>query len=303
MFIDLSMQTTVKITSISTEDFYNYLYWDYRIYDLRSQVDYIRSHICRAHSMNPSSVITVDVVAEIDAQIVNDYGKAEQPSEILLYADGDTHDNRDAYMLQMQILKILVTYLTSNKNPHNNLLTKIHILTDGFENFHTMFPFLCSDHLYYIECSQLSWPSYIIPHLYLGSSMCRNELVMSMLKITHIMSLSDYAEKPMQSCSFETLHWQVADSSSTNLLAIFPRAVVWISKAINHDGGNVLVHCDQGVSRSASIVIAYLLYSNTNFCTVEDALDYVRSKRSIVKPNASFLQQLEQYIGNRDVKK
>ena len=56
-----------------------------------------------------------------------------------------------------------------------------------------------------------------------------------------------------------------------------------------HDGV-VLVHCQAGVSRSATIVIAYIMeYSSLS---MQKAYDYVKSKRTIVAPNLGFMGQL-----------
>jgi protein-tyrosine phosphatase len=52
----------------------------------------------------------------------------------------------------------------------------------------------------------------------------------------------------------------------------------------------VLVFCALGVSRSASIVIAYIMKKyNKNY---EDAIDIVQKKRSIIEPNQGFIKQL-----------
>lgn len=59
------------------------------------------------------------------------------------------------------------------------------------------------------------------------------------------------------------------------------------------EGGKVLVHCHGGVSRSASIVIAYLIYSqNLDF---EKALSLVQLRRPIALPNTGFQRQLKEY--------
>lgn len=289
----MSNNLSIRINDISIDDLYNYLYWDYRIYDIRSKEDYIKSHICRSHNIYPFPMITIDAIVDIDTQIADDYGKAEQPSEVIIYTDNKIHQN---YQLEMEIFNLLLTYLTSSKNPSNKLLKEVHILKDDYENFHSKYPYLCSDSIYFDQCSQLVWPSYISENLYLGSSMCRNEMVISMLKITHIMSFSDYQENKLQLPNVKTSHWQISDSLSSKMLPLFPSVVKWISNAINDENGIVLVHCEQGVSRSATVIIAYLLTSNGNFSTVDAALNYVRSKRSVIKPNASFLQQLEEYL-------
>jgi protein-tyrosine phosphatase len=55
-------------------------------------------------------------------------------------------------------------------------------------------------------------------------------------------------------------------------------------------GKQVLVNCYAGVSRSTTIVLAYLIYKNK--WNVQDAMTFVRSKRPIVNPNYGFISQL-----------
>lgn len=55
----------------------------------------------------------------------------------------------------------------------------------------------------------------------------------------------------------------------------------------------VLVHCYAGVSRSPALVIAYLMA--TKGWGLEEAYDFVKERRRIIKPNRSFINQLEQW--------
>ena len=58
-------------------------------------------------------------------------------------------------------------------------------------------------------------------------------------------------------------------------------------------GRNVLVHCHAGVSRSAAIIVAYLIKKeHTNLAK---ALATLRSKRPRAKPNDAFMQQLKKF--------
>jgi protein-tyrosine phosphatase len=56
---------------------------------------------------------------------------------------------------------------------------------------------------------------------------------------------------------------------------------------------NVLVHCQAGVSRSVTIVAAYLMKENR--IDYVSSLDLIRSKRPQICPNKGFLKQLKQY--------
>ena len=81
---------------------------------------------------------------------------------------------------------------------------------------------------------------------------------------------------------------------------------LWGSTAFIHDhllgirssnedgkGGSVLVHCQQGISRSSTVVIAYLIrYDNK---TLEEALISVKSQRCIAQPNLGFWKQLKEF--------
>lgn len=55
----------------------------------------------------------------------------------------------------------------------------------------------------------------------------------------------------------------------------------------------ILVHCVQGISRSASVVIAYCMKSNE--WSLKKSYDFVKSKRKIISPNVGFIKQLQQY--------
>ena len=60
------------------------------------------------------------------------------------------------------------------------------------------------------------------------------------------------------------------------------------------NSAKVVVHCAKGRSRSATIVIAYLLMrSHDPFPSLEEAFEFVQSRRDIY-PNDGFLEQLMQ---------
>lgn len=67
----------------------------------------------------------------------------------------------------------------------------------------------------------------------------------------------------------------------------------YLFKSIEPESGAILVHCMQGRSRSGSIVIAYIMWSQK--MTYDQAYQYVKLRRSIVQPNATFEKELRQY--------
>lgn len=60
-----------------------------------------------------------------------------------------------------------------------------------------------------------------------------------------------------------------------------------------HGGKKVLIHCLGGISRSPTLVCAYLIQS----CEIgwKQALTFVQGKRSCIDPNIGFLLQLEEW--------
>lgn len=62
----------------------------------------------------------------------------------------------------------------------------------------------------------------------------------------------------------------------------------------------VLVHCARGVSRSATLVLAYLMIYEK--LTIAEAINVVCAHRNIL-PNAGFLQQLRQLDSNLNLQR
>eukprot|EP00056_Hartaetosiga_gracilis_P022622 m.31924 g.31924 ORF g.31924 m.31924 type:complete len:211 (+) comp9741_c1_seq3:203-835(+) len=65
-----------------------------------------------------------------------------------------------------------------------------------------------------------------------------------------------------------------------------------IQKCLENSGA-VLVHCAQGKSRSATIVMAYLALAK-GFTDYNKALEFIREKRPMAEPNEGFKKQLKE---------
>ncbi|CAE7319696.1 true [Symbiodinium natans] len=89
------------------------------------------------------------------------------------------------------------------------------------------------------------------------------------------------------------------DSPSHNLLELLPSALRFVDRCVKQKG-RLLVHCTRGISRSSSVVIAYLMLSKSK--SYEEAKAQVQQKRSVAYPNLGFqvqLQHLESLLATR----
>lgn len=91
---------------------------------------------------------------------------------------------------------------------------------------------------------------------------------------------------------FECLRISIDDSPNVRISDYFNTTHKFINKA-RSEGVGVLVHCYAGVSRSASIVISYLM--KTQGLSFNDARIIVRNLRPIINPNEGFVNCLIKY--------
>ncbi|KAF2860757.1 DSPc-domain-containing protein [Piedraia hortae CBS 480.64] len=62
----------------------------------------------------------------------------------------------------------------------------------------------------------------------------------------------------------------------------------------DREGKHILVHCQCGVSRSASLVVAYGLYKNPSM-SVQEAYDAVKKRSKWIGPNMNLIMQLQEF--------
>lgn len=131
----------------------------------------------------------------------------------------------------------------------------------------------------------------IVPGLYIGNFRdSKDPEQLQENNITHILAIHDNARKMHQ--DKEYLCIRASDSPGQNLIQFFSTCNDFIHSA-RLSGGNVLIHCLAGVSRSVTIAVAYLM--SVTALHWRDALNAVRGARSVANPNFGFQRQLQNF--------
>uniref|UniRef100_A0A8C2GGT4 Protein phosphatase Slingshot homolog 1 n=1 Tax=Cyprinus carpio TaxID=7962 RepID=A0A8C2GGT4_CYPCA len=147
---------------------------------------------------------------------------------------------------------------------------------------------------------QMDKATLIFDHLYLGSEWNASNLEeLQETGVGYILNVTREIDNffPGTFCYHNV---RVYDDETTDLLAHWNDTYNFIVKAKKNQT-KCLVHCKMGVSRSASTVIAYAMKEYG--WSLEKAYDFVKQKRSITRPNASFMRQLAEYEGILDASK
>uniref|UniRef100_V9L3I2 Dual specificity protein phosphatase n=1 Tax=Callorhinchus milii TaxID=7868 RepID=V9L3I2_CALMI len=136
------------------------------------------------------------------------------------------------------------------------------------------------------------------PNLYLGDAWtARDKATLQRLKITHILNsahgkfnintgANDYKDMLIHYYGIEAF-----DSPDFNLSVFFYSAAKFIRAGLNTPGGRVFVHCAMGMSRSATLIFAFLMICEK--MTLVEAITAVSPHRN-TSPNAGFLGQLQE---------
>ncbi len=111
-------------------------------------------------------------------------------------------------------------------------------------------------------------------------------------KITHVVSIIDrkISTAAIVYNNITQLHISLLDDENKPIGKYFQECVVFIKTGLE-SGGAVYVHCFAGISRSPTIVAAYLITSMR--ISAKDALEIIRKERPVIDPNIGFRAALE----------
>lgn len=132
--------------------------------------------------------------------------------------------------------------------------------------------------------------SELIPGLYVsGDAVARNKDLLMTTGVTHIVNCAGNVCENYFPDDFSYQKFYIKDSSNYNIEGLFYPIYTYIDNAIK-EGGKVLFHCMQGVSRSVALCIGYMIFKSD--ATYESALDQCKNIRAICSPNIGFQVQL-----------
>lgn len=131
--------------------------------------------------------------------------------------------------------------------------------------------------------------------LFLGDRFDANDKVLlTGSGITHILNCAFEIPCWYQS-DFRYLHLRLTDPDEA-----FEERIDELCRFIHRGrkAGGVLVHCAVGVNRSASSIVAYLVWRGK---TIDEALELLQkrvgeSNEDFIVPNGTFLEQIEMYF-------
>nr|CCA16396.1 dual specificity phosphatase putative [Albugo laibachii Nc14] len=194
----------------------------------------------------------------------------------------------------------------------DGLVTSVKILIDGFQTFNFRYPFCtCSSETHLTNRPTrtssgthcVNYPNEVLEgFLFLGNMWhAQSEDVIRNLGITHVVNASLDIENVFEHENVLYHSVNVKDRPESDISQFFDSTFAFIEEAKRTSHGRVLVHCTQGISRSATLIIMYLM--RAHHWSLVTAANFAIASRGVVYPNIGFLLALMQeefrlYNGN-----
>ncbi|XP_030624962.1 dual specificity protein phosphatase 4 [Chanos chanos] len=187
--------------------------------------------------------------------------------------------------------------------------TKVYLLKGGYERFSSQYPEFClktkslpvpaSQSSFDASCSSCGTPHHdqggpveILPFLFLGSALHASKKdMLDGMGISALLNVSSNCPNHFEG-AYQYKCIPVEDNHKEDISSWFIEAIEFID-SVKDSNGRVLVHCQAGISRSATICLAYLMKKKR--VRLEEAFEFVKQRRSIISPNFSFMGQLLQF--------
>jgi len=136
----------------------------------------------------------------------------------------------------------------------------------------------------------------IVPGLWLGPWAAAKDRTFIEKNISHVFIVRSPEEEKFIKAKFpESIQYQVLqcrDNSFENLIRFFPDVITYVDEVLKQRG-NILIHGNAGMSRSATFVIAYIM--TTFKLSYKEAHKYVLTRRHCISLIDGFQTQLKEY--------
>ena len=137
--------------------------------------------------------------------------------------------------------------------------------------------------------------SQIDDNIFIGNiSTATNKEILQEKGITHVIDILSHKFEPYPD-DFKYLFVHAYDTLDWSLTYSLPITNLFIRDVIN-SGGKVYVHCMAGVSRSVSVVLAYMM--SLSEAHIDILLNKIKESRPIAQPNTEFMCQLVSFRDN-----
>jgi len=274
--------------------------------DCRTFMVFNTNHIAGAVNVSCSDRITkkrladgkISVADAVSGQEAKElYRRLEADAEIIVYDENSTElDTLQA----THPLKLVADCLRKQGKQPRFLIGGLQAFQQGYSCMCSQpdttagVPLLYSPTSPEINCDiDTAVASEILPYLFIGNQRdAANKERLTELGITHVMNVTALLPMPFESEGISYKRLPASDSGSQNLKQYFTEAIEFIDSA-RELNGKVLVHCQAGVSRSPTIVLAYLMARSQK--TLNEAFNLVKDQRPIVAPNLNFMGQLLEF--------
>lgn len=144
-------------------------------------------------------------------------------------------------------------------------------------------------------------PTHIIDNIYLGNAY--NAAYYYGLKKNNIKMIINVTKEISKYYPeyFTYYQYELYDNNHDNIKDFLDDANKNIKDFQENKKGNILIHCFMGASRSASVVLYYLMKNKINedtnkLYTLNEALIFIKNKRPIVNPTNKLLEDLNSTI-------
>lgn len=129
--------------------------------------------------------------------------------------------------------------------------------------------------------------------IYIGDKYSCNETNIKKFEVNTVLTLLCEPlalERRISGIDYKFVYMLDLESQNVFTSNILHKSIEFLQKCYKTNQ-SILIHCESGISRSSTIVTAFLMKQNNWSC--QHSLEFLREKHSISRPNDSFIKQLE----------